>query len=128
MYKTLLTLSIYLSIGLSSSVVLAGTCVGGKEFTAKNGHEFCVSSTGMTWWAANVWCKNQGRELATLNQACNNFIGSGNTSCPNVENAPQAAIWTATLASATGAYHINPYNSAFSAWSRNSEAVAALCY
>ena len=60
----------------------------------------------MTWWAAHLWCKNQGCELATLSQACNNFVNSGDASCQNLKGVSSVAVWTATPKNSKSAYYL----------------------
>ena len=57
-------------IGIWPALSFGGTCVGGKEYTGKNGHVYCISDRGMNWWSAYQWCESQERHLATPSEAC----------------------------------------------------------
>ena len=86
MKKIFGALLICLSLVVFVKPSMAGTCNGGVEFQgAENGHTYCRSSTGMTWWAAIAWCKKQGRELGSMDQLCDRKNGANDTSCPNMK-------------------------------------------
>ena len=92
-----------------TTVECTKTCDGGKCFEgAVNGHEYCRSSTGMTWWAAFAWCEKQKRTLATMQQACVDWYGAtGTTACPNMAGT-QGDIWgwTANPSGSNNAFYV----------------------
>lgn len=93
-----------------TTVECTKTCDGGKCFKgAVNDHEYCRSSTSMTWWAAFAWCERQGRTLTTVQQACVDWYGAtGTSACPNMANT-QGDIWawTANPSGSKYAFNVN---------------------
>lgn len=113
MKKILLTTIICALLGCTSMPAIAGKCEGGTEFQGTiNGHTYCYSKAQMTWWAAVMWCKKQGRELATLDQACASWNGStGSSSCPNIKTTNlYTYLWTANPSSGDWIYVIHNSN------------------
>ncbi len=90
-----------------TTVSCTTTCDGGKCFTgAVDGHEFCRSSSTMTWWAAFAWCERQGRTLATVEQICGDTRGG--TSCENAINTQSSVTaWTANPSGSNGAFLVS---------------------
>ena len=128
MHKILFTLCICLTVGIFARPVVAGTCEGGSEITAQDNHQFCVSSASMTWWAAFAWCKRQGRELATLQQACDDWYGAtGDSACPNLVVGTDKYVWTANPYGASNAYNVNLSSGNINNNNRNNNNYA-LCY
>ena len=74
----------------------AGTCNGGVEFQgAVNGHTYCRSKATMNWWTAFGWCKKQGRELASIDQLCDNWNGvTSDNICPNMKLESEMTVWS----------------------------------
>ena len=115
----------------ATTVECTKTCDGGKCFKgAVTGHEYCRSSTGMTWWAAFAWCKQQGRTLTTVQQACVDWDGAtGTSACPNMANT-QADIWvwTANPSGSDNAFSVSLTPGSIDNLGRNYHRYAALCY
>ena len=109
MKKFLLILLITISVGIFAKPSFAGTCEGGVEFDGTvNGHTYCRSSTGMTWWAAIAWCKKQGRELASMDQLCNDWGGAtGADACPNMKVGKDLNGWSANPSGSSNAFYVN---------------------
>ena len=105
MKKLLLMIVIALMLGTTS---VYAKCEGGEEFQgAVNGHTYCRSSTGITWWAAFAWCEFQGRELATLEQLCPNWGGATGAACPNMKVGKDLWGWSANPSGSSSAFYVN---------------------
>lgn len=71
MKKLLFVLSLVIA---SISAFAEGNCDGGIPFVdVNNSHEYCISNGKMTWWAAFAWCQQNGRHLASLQEACDGW-------------------------------------------------------
>ena len=107
MKKLLLMSVITLMLGTTSAYA---KCEGGVEFQGViNKHIYCISSTTMTWWAAFAWCEFQGRELASLSDACIEWNGANasNSMCPNLVGIGNKTGWVANAFSSSSASSIN---------------------
>ena len=136
MKKIFLNLIVIASLCLGTTVTFA-KCEKGTEITGTiNNHKYCKSNIATNWWTAFAWCKYQGRELATLEQACPNWQDAGGSTlfCNNLKNAfENSYIWTANpsqsdyvyIVSASGNISFQPsdYTRRSTAW-----ASYALCY
>ena len=107
MKKILFALLICFCIVAKSSY--AGTCNGGVEFQgAVNGHTYCRSNSAMNWWTSFGWCKKQGRELASIDQLCDNWNGvSSDNVCPNMMVALDAWSWSSNPSGTYLAFSVN---------------------
>ena len=84
MKKTILAI---LMAMMTTTAFAEGKCEGGYVFEGViDGHEYCISkATAMTWWAAFAWCQQQGRHLASLQEACEGWHGArGDAVCGNL--------------------------------------------
>ena len=89
MKKMFLNLIVIASLCLETTIAFA-KCEKGTEITGTiNNHKYCKSNIATNWWTAFAWCKYQGRELATLEQACPNWQDAGGSTlfCNNLKNA-----------------------------------------
>ena len=81
-------------------VEAAKSCDGGEIITAKNGDEFCISNTAMTWENAKIWCTDRGQRLPTIEEMCDgvSYNGAG-TECENLKNSASVVRfpWSATV-------------------------------
>ena len=130
MKKILLTTIICALLGCTSMPAIAGKCEGGTEFQGTvNGHTYCRGHNTITWWAAVMWCKKQGRELATLDQACANWSNtSGESSCPNMKlGGGQGGHWLMSPHSSHESYVLNLNAGSVAAHARNNH-FFTLCY
>ena len=75
-------LIICLCVMFMAQGVLAGACVGGTEYVGKNGHSYCISSRGMNWWSAVLWCKKMNSDLFDIRKDCN-CLTEACLECPN---------------------------------------------
>ena len=110
---------------------VAGTCKGGKEFQgAVNGHTYCRSGSGMTWWAAFAWCKKQGRELASIDQLCDSWNGAiGSDICSNMK-VDQSGYWgwSANPIGSSRAYYFNLTSGQYDTGNSRATKYYAICY
>ena len=131
MKKILYVLMICLSLVIAKSS-LAGTCEGGKEFPGTiNGHNYCASNVGMTWWASFEWCKKQGRKLASMNQLCPDWSGAtGANACPNMKSGKDYWGWASNPAptQSTHSYYVNPALAHVGYYNRSIPVASAICY
>ena len=130
MKKLLLMSVITLMLGATSAYA---KCEGGVEFQgAINGHTYCRSSTGMTWWAAFAWCEFQGRELATMEQMCPNWGGGAtvNDVCPNMKEVGKDIWgWSANPNGSSYAFLVNLFWGGFSYYHyRDNYGCYAVCF
>ena len=131
MKKTIL--AILMAI-VATSAVAAGTCKGGDPFEGVNdGHEYCISKKTMSWWAAFVWCQQQGRHLASLEEACGQWYGVwGDAACGNMvkSGVTDKICWTANPSGSNRAYYVNAGTGTINGdYYRNiTTNYAALCY
>ena len=93
-----------LLIGIMSLIFNASSveakCEGGTVVRGiLNNHEYCVSSTGMTWWSAFAWCEFQERHLATLTETCIewNGVNASTMTCPNLTEVDTKRVWSANF-------------------------------
>ena len=106
MKKTILAI---LMTMMTTTAFAEGKCEGGDPFEGViDGHEYCISKAGMTWWAAFAWCQHQGRHLASLQEACEGWHGT-TASCANLIKPDVTAkwCWTANPSGSTTAYLVN---------------------
>ena len=104
MKKTILAI---LMTMVATSAFAEAKCEGGIPFEGViDGHEYCISTTTMTWWAAFAWCQRQGRHLPSLQEVCEGWHGaSGQALCGNMIKSGVTAktCWVA-----------NPFSSIYS--------------
>lgn len=78
----------------------AKSCDDGEIITAKNGDEFCISNTAMTWENAKIWCTDRAQRLPTIEEMCDgvSYNGAG-TECENLKNSASVVRfpWSATV-------------------------------
>ena len=127
-------------ITMVSSVTFAEditeTCAGGAGVVvtgAVSGHKYCRSTQGMNWWNAYAWCDAQGRRLFDRSDcACSDTTADCRSKCPELVGVGEYAwIWTATSASASGAYHIDISSGNFDGGSNRERGISinkSLCY
>ena len=131
MKKTIL--AILMAI-LATSAYAEGKCEGGDPFEGANdGHEYCISTTTMSWWSAFAWCQHQGRHLASLQEVCEGWHGAtGDAACGNLVKAggPNKGCWTANPSGSNRAYYVNAGTGTINGdYYRNiTTNYAALCY
>lgn len=131
MKKLLITTLIAFTLNATSAFA---KCEGGTIVTGvENNHDYCVSSTTMVWWSAIVWCEQQGRKLATLNQACNGWNSDivGNGTCPNLAVGVNKVVWTVNPSGDSNAYIVNLSSGNVSSYNRTGyyfTYYSALCY
>ena len=63
----------------------------------------------MNWWSAAVWCKANGRTLATMYDICPSWNGkaggnSGFNVCPEMSGGPSTYVWSSTARSTKEAF------------------------
>ena len=108
MKKLLFVLSFIIA---STSAFAEAKCEGGDPFEGViDGHEYCISKEGMTWWAAFAWCQQQGRHLASLQEACGDLYGAwGAAACGNLvkSDVTNKRCWTANPYNSIVAYDVN---------------------
>ena len=122
-------LLIVMMIFVLGSVSAQAKCDGGEPIKGANTHEYCLSSKGMTWWSAHVWCEKQGRKLVTMNEACIDWHGSTGDFCPNLKVGKERWVWTANPYGSDGAFHVNlSFGRIQNAGSRINTSHYALCY
>ena len=105
--------------------VMAGTCNGGTEITAKNGKVFCKSDKTMNWWTAFNWCASQGRSLANFSTMCpgvatitNNTAGA----CSNLQGVGgNVWVWTNVAYSTGSAYRVSLSSGVVSAYGNRND-------
>ncbi|MGN1091520.1 MAG: hypothetical protein ACI4RJ_03435 [Alphaproteobacteria bacterium] len=128
MKKTILAI---LMTMLATSAFAEAKCEGGDPFEGVNdGHEYCISKKTMTWWAAFVWCQQQGRHLASLQEACEGWYGAtGTAACGNLVKSGVTAkdCWTAYPYDSTRAYAVGAGTGNIFNYTRN-YAFYAICY
>ncbi|MGN1091781.1 MAG: hypothetical protein ACI4RJ_04775 [Alphaproteobacteria bacterium] len=116
---------------VATSAFAEAKCEGGDPFEGViDGHEYCISKPSMTWWAAFAWCQQQGRHLASLQEACAGWTGAtGNAACANLVKAggPNKHCWTATPYGSTYAYYVNAGTGIVNSYGRYGTNYA-LCY
>ena len=132
-------------IVMISSVAFADdtteTCAGGVGIVIEgavadangNKHKYCLSKNSMNWWNAYAWCDAQGRRLFDRSDcACSDTTADCRGKCPELVGVGEYAwIWTATSASASGAYHIDISSGNFDGGSNRERGISinkALCY
>ena len=128
MKKTILAI---LMAMLATSAFAEGKCEGGDPFEGANdGHEYCISQKTMNWWSAFAWCQQQGRHLATLQEACDGWYGvTGYAACGNMvkSGVTKKYCWTANPKDSTNAWRVEAGTDYIDNGSRNGIA-SALCY
>ena len=97
MRKIIIGCIIYLT---ALSGYAAETCIGGVDWTYRNGHTYCLSDSPMNWWSAFQWCAAQSRHLATLDEICDYEKETWRTTglyCPNknIIDSKGRGIWSA---------------------------------
>ena len=88
-------------------------CEGGEEIQGiVNNHTYCKSIADMKWWAALAWCEFQGRQLVTLDEACDGWsTANGDTMCPNLKiESKTGRIWTANTMGSSSSYYVDLSN------------------
>ena len=103
MKKTILAI---LMTMLATTAFAEGKCEDGDPFEGViDGHEYCISKAKVNWWSAFVWCQHQGRHLASLQEACDGWLGAtGEAACGNLIKSGTGKIcWVA-----------NPFSSIYS--------------
>ena len=129
MKKFLFILLITISVGIFAKPSFAGTCEGGVEFDgAVNGHTYCRSSTGMTWWATIAWCKKQGRELASMDQLCNWGGATGAAAFPNMKVGKDLWGWSANPNGSSTAFSVNLSSGNFNGGYPRNDTFYAVCF
>ena len=128
MKKTILAI---LMTMVATTAFAEAKCEGGDPFEGvSDGHEYCISQKTMLWWAAFAWCQQQGRHLASLQEACGNLYGAtGNAACGNFikSGVTGKMCWTANRYSHLRSYLVSTGTGNINSRDRI-EGFYALCY
>ena len=94
-------------IGLLSLASAYAKCDGGTEVTNRVGTTFCRSNKEMNWWSAAIWCKANGRTLATMYEMCPSWDGNiGEGRCSELNGIGNYIVWSATVSGSERSFSV----------------------